>query len=678
MAKGRSSASRRRPPHTRRKHHGALTGTLKVVRPGAGEVITAEGTFPLASGGLREGMNGDTVGVTVSAGRDGHKLARVQTVIERATSSFLGIYQPLDPLGVVTPLDERIRRDFFVLPDDLSAERLGVAGNDVVVARILEYPKRGEAGVVTLEERVGAPEEIDVAIESVIARHSLPVAFPARAQEEASCVVADTQGALAEPGTRDLRDQLLVTVDPATARDFDDAVFARKTPKGYELTVAIADVTRYVGWGSSMDVEARKRTCSVYLADRVLPMLPEELSCDVCSLRPGEDRCAMAVVMELDRQGALLGAQPAKAVICSAARFSYDQVDAFLDQGASPQDLAGVVRPDSQEQVAQSLVTLDELAAKRRALRHQRGSIDFASSESKVELDEAGTPIGVTVRTATRAPSLIEEAMLCANEAVAAILSAARVPAAFRVHEPPSPDDLAKVVPILAEFDLVDSLQAQAVAAGNPFAIEGVLERAAGTPYELLVSTLLLRAQKKAIYLPRNDGHYALGATAYCHFTSPIRRYPDVVVHRALKAWMSHQTQSREMRQQDKLLPQLCRDCSEGERTAAAAEYESQRIKMAELYSERIGAIETGIVSGCERYGLFVRLSATGAEGLLPVRALGDQWFTYDEKHLQLVGEDDGRLWRLGQPVAVQVSGVDVERGRIDFALAPQPKENHR
>ena len=151
MAKGRSSASRRRPPHTRRKHHGALTGTLKVVRPGAGEVITAEGTFPLASGGLREGMNGDTVGVTVSAGRDGHKLARVQTVIERATSSFLGIYQPLDPLGVVTPLDERIRRDFFVLPDDLSAERLGVAGNDVVVARILEYPKRGEAGVVTLE-----------------------------------------------------------------------------------------------------------------------------------------------------------------------------------------------------------------------------------------------------------------------------------------------------------------------------------------------------------------------------------------------------------------------------------------------------------------------------------------------------------------------------------------------
>lgn len=670
MAKGRKKNRRRRPPKTRAKHHGALIGTIHVARPGVAEVETAEGTFPVARGGIREAMNGDTVGVSLCPAHHGPgKVARVQTVIERAVKTFLGIYEPLDPLGAVTPLDERIRNDFFVLPEDLSAERLGVCGGDVVAARILAYPAKGQAGVVTLDSRVGSPDEIDVSMERVIARHDLAQGFPESVEREAAEIVADVEGALGDPARKDLRDVALVTVDPVGARDFDDAVFARRTDDGYEVVVAIADVTHYVEPQGSIDIEASRRTCSTYLADRVLPMLPEVLSNDVCSLVPGEDRLAMAVLMELDRHGNVRSADVAPAAIRSRGRLEYGQVDAVLDGDAPASSLP--VAPAVLDEVAGSLALLDEVARKRTGLRHKRGAIDFSSSESKVVLDDEGRPVGVTVRRPTRATKLVEEAMLMANESVAATLAARDVATAYRVHEAPAAEDLVKVLPVLKELSLVDRASADAVAAGDPFAIEGVLERAAGTPEELLVSTLLLRAMRRAVYLPRNEGHYALGAKAYCHFTSPIRRYPDVLVHRALKAMAAGRLSSPERRAAEKRLPALCRACSEGERRAAAAEHESQDMKMAELYADRIGNRERGVVCGCERFGLFVRVADTGAEGLVPVRRLGDQWFDYDERRLTLTGENDGRRWGLGQVVDVVVDAVDVDRGRIDFVLAP-------
>lgn len=670
MAKGRKGSNRRRPPKTRPKHRSALIGTIRVARPGVADVETAEGAFPVARGGIREAMNGDTVGVTLSPAHHGPgKMARVQTVVTRATTSFVGIYGRLDPLGAVTPLDERIRRDFFVLPDDRSAGRLGVGDGDLVRARILAYPSRGEAGVVTVDERLGSPDDVDVDIEAVIARHDLPRSFPPSVEREASYVRAGIEEALSEPGRLDLRDVPCVTVDPTGARDYDDAVFARRTDRGYEVSVSIADVTHYVGPGSSLDSEAASRTCSVYLADRVLPMLPEALSCDVCSLVPGMDRLAMNVAVELDRDGAVTGSpRIAPAVIRSRARLEYGQVDALLGGGSEPRDLP--VAEGDPSVVAESLAVLDEVAYKRRVLRHRRGAIDFASRESKVTVDADGRPVDVIVRRPTAATELVEEAMLLANEAVAAELAGRSVATAFRVHEQPSPEDLARVVPVLKEFDLVDAAQAAAVAAGDPFAIEGVLERAAGTVAETLASTLLLRAMKRAIYLPRNDGHYALGAKAYCRFTSPIRRYPDILVHRALKALARGRLSTREWRAAERLLPQRCRDCSDGERRAAAAEHESQAIKMAEFYAGRIGSVEGGVVSGCERFGLFVTLDGTGADGLVPVRRLGDQWFSYDDRRLTLTGEEDGTRWGLGDRVRVRVEAVDVPRGRIDFTLA--------
>ena len=667
----------RKRPHKSQKHRSpvrkpriALTGKLRVVRPSVATVETPEGTFSVARGGLHEAMDGDEVQVILVHRGAGPQQAVVCGVLQRAVSSFLGVYGTLEPLGVVTPLDARLRHDFFVLPEDDAPQRLGEEAGDVVSARILQYPSRQAAGVVTLDRRVGKSSELDMLVESVIASHGLVTNFPPAALEEAEQIVADVDAALsADASRRDLRGLCTLTVDPADARDFDDALSVRRLDEGgYELGVHIADVTHYVRWGSSIDVEARLRTCSTYLVDRVIPMLPERLCNDVCSLRPGEDRLCMSVFLHLDAQGELLDAEACNSAICSHARLSYDQVDALLAGELPAAELPVALGPA--QELADALLALNELAQLRRAVRQRRGAIDFETHEAKVTLDKQGHPTGVQVRERTAATSLVEEAMLLANEAVAKMLSDADMPAAFRVHERPAPDNISATIPLLRELGLVDTKLAERLLAGEPAAIQAVLEKARGTGGEYVANTLLLRAQKRAIYLPHNEGHYALGADAYCHFTSPIRRYPDDIVHRALKALLAGQAGSREQRDVAKELPQLCRRCSDQERVADLAARDSQKAKMAELYLDHVGESFSGVVVACERYGLFVMLDDTCAEGLLPVKALGEEWFVFDEDRMMLVGESTGRSWRLGQRVAVEVAGAKPERGQIDFVLA--------
>ena len=663
MGRGRphhGSRRRGRSGGARERSH-ALTGTLVVSRPGAAHVETPEGDFELVRHGQREAMNGDEVEVAIIEQRGRAPRAVVRSVLSRAVSAFLGRYAQAGPLGAVRPLDARIGHDFFVVPEDESPRRLGVADGDVVVARITEYPTRKSSPVVTLERRVGAANEVDLNVESVIASFGLPGDFSPSVLEQAEKIVADVEGALArEPSRRDLRDDLCVTVDPADARDFDDAVAARRLPDGgYELAVHIADVTHYVGTDTPIDNEAKRRTCSAYLVDRVIPMLPERLSNDVCSLRPGEDRLAMSVLMRLDARGNVTRARMFPSAIRSAARLCYDEVDAFLDG-------TGIV-PD--ERVAETLRALDEIRALRERVRRERGAIDFETVEARVTLDDAGRPTGVSVRRRTRATGLIEEAMLLANECVASKLADAEAPAAYRVHEPPAPDDLKACVQPLRELGVLDGEVASGLLSGSARAIQEVLGRVRGGPAAPMVGALLLRAQRRAVYLPQNLGHYALGASAYCHFTSPIRRYPDMLVHRALRALLSGRVEGPEMRAQAAVLPQLCRTCSERERAADGAARATQKIKMAELFSDRVGERFSGVVSGCASFGLFVTLDETYAEGLVPIRALGDEWFSFDDARLTLTGEESGEVWRLGRRVAVEVTGTNVARGQIDLAL---------
>lgn len=652
-----------------RKARPTLTGTIRIARPGSASVETPEGVFPIARGGIHEAMDGDEVQVVlVGQGSEARK-AVVQGVLQRSISTFLGTYEIAEPLGVVVPLDPRLKHDFFVLPEDESPHRNEVADGDIVSARILQYPSRNVAGVATIDRRVGTPAELDMSIETIIASHGIVTEFPQSVLDEARELKVDVAQAFEEhPSRRDLRDRCTFTIDPADARDFDDALDCCRLPDGgFEIGVHIADVTHYVAWGSSIDLEARLRTCSTYLVDRVIPMLPERLCNDVCSLKPAEDRLCMTVLIRLDENAKVISHEAFRSVIHSHARLNYDEVDQLLE-GTLPEESL-TVSEGSPHEVAEAIRSLDEFAHLRALVRERRGAIDFETSEAKVILDHMGRPVDVRVRKKTRGTSLVEEAMLLANECVARTLVNAGIGAAFRVHERPSPESLAETVPILRELGIVQGKEVDRLIAGEPEAIRGALQKADGTNNEYLVNALLLRAQKRAIYLPHNDGHYALGAKAYCHFTSPIRRYPDVIVHRALKAVIDGQKGSPEQRSIGKLLSQLCRTCSDQERVADTASRDSQKAKMAELYSGRIGERYSGIVVGCERYGLFVMLDDTCAEGLLPTRALGEEWFTYDATRMALIGENTGRVWRLGQRVAVQIEGTNPSLGQIDFSL---------
>ncbi|EEE17002.1 ribonuclease R [Lancefieldella rimae] len=683
MLRKKIHKSNRRQDKVKRARRSArfLTGILHIIRPQVGSVITPEGTFTLARHGIREGMDGDEVQVSLTTAKGREPRATVCSVLTRATSTFLGRYEVADPLGVVVPLNARIQRDFFVLPEDSSPARCDVSHGDIVVARIVEYPTRTSAAVVTLERRVGSSNELDMNIESVIASFGLATEFSQRSLTEASFLLLDVNKELADDASRvDLRGEFCVTIDPSDAKDFDDAVGARRlSDGGYELDVHIADVSRYVSWGSSIDLEARARTCSVYLVDRVLPMLPEWLCNDLCSLRPHEDRLTVSVRMRLNAEGVICSVQAMNAVIRSAARLSYEQVDALLE-GKMSQDSPVMGDTTQQSALVRMLETLDEIRAKRQKIRYKRGAIDFETVETRMLLDVEGRPTGVSVRRRTRATNLIEEAMLLANESVAKMLADKDIKTAYRVHESPSPEALHAGLSVLVAIGALETGEAARITTGDSCAICGALEKSRGTGYTRVVNAVLLRAQKRAIYLPVNQGHYALGASAYCHFTSPIRRYSDILVHRALKSLLADekpvvkgtrvgQTKSDEKAQleQERALPQLCATCSERERVADAAARTSQKIKMAEFYQSRIGEEAWGTIDGVERFGLFVTLDATYAEGLLHVKDLGQEWIRYDEEQLMFIGEATGKRWRMGDRIKVRVSAVIIERGQIDF-----------
>ncbi|WP_310592104.1 ribonuclease R family protein [Collinsella intestinalis] len=658
------------------------------------EVETAEGVYRLGSRSMREAMPGDRVYVSLHRGKGGARRAVVEHVIDRAVAVIVGVFEPAGPLGAVRPLDARIKQDFFVLPADDSPRRLGVEPGDIVSARIVDYPSRTESGVVTLERRIGDANEPSLGIECVMARYGLVDGYPQAAVDEAASLAVDVEGALADPLRRDIRDRFAITIDPVDARDFDDAISVARTVRGgWMLGVHIADVSHYVGWGSAIDLEARRRSTSVYLADRVLPMLPERLCNDLCSLRPDEDRLAFTVDIELDAQGRVRTYEPYPSVIRSRVRMDYGAADALLREGepdGAALDAAARGRAELAVEAARAngvdlrafLRNADALARARREIRRKRGSIDFDKPEVHVLLDEAGMPVDIVTRERTAATSLVEEAMLLANECVAEFLADRDLVSAYRVHEDPSPDSLASAAKTLTELGAVEGGLAAGIMLGDPRAINAAVEDTAGTAFAPQVNALLLRAQQRAVYKSHNEGHYALGARAYCHFTSPIRRYPDLIAHRVLKvALAKHELGKKEALARaprltgkgpqalEAICPQLCRQASDNERAADAAANASQKVKVAQLYASRIGERDTGTVSWISDLGAFVRLDATGAEGLVRMNALGAEWWDFDDVRLTLTGESTGTRVGLGCRVVVEVASVNVLRGHLDLKL---------
>lgn len=665
MGRRRATSRRKTRGHPRSNPR----GVLRVSAAGYGFVQTAEGEFFVAASKMGGAFDGDAVELVrlpsdaqrrqPHEGRGKHDSApsaRVVRVVDRAHESIVGRYEVAEPFGVVVPSDRRIPYDIFTM----RSEYLHVQDGDAVRVRITTYPSRNTAATGVIEEVIGRADDDDIAIDVIIARHKLETAFSDASLAQASATQVGVSEALGE-GYRDLRDRCIFTIDPTDARDFDDAISVDEVGGLTRLGVHIADVSHYVPWGSSIDLDARRRATSVYLVDRVIPMLPEELSTDICSLKPGEPRRAMTADLYLDGHCDIKRCEFYPSIIESKARLTYDEAQSSLDGDR----LSSAI----DDFLAAKLTRLHEIALKLAAKRRLAGGIDFDTTEAKAVLDEDGMPLDIVLRRRTAATEMIEEAMILANNAVAAHLRDRGFPSIYRVHEPPSPDSLAELVAVLQEFDYFKEVSSAAFSAGNPRAIQGVLSRAAGRPEAELVSTLVLRSMKRAEYKSECDGHFGLASDAYTHFTSPIRRYPDLVVHRMLKAQLFGK--SGTFGQQAHSLQWIAKHASEMERIAEAASRESQEYKIIEYLEREIGMTFSAVISGVVSYGFFVRLANT-AEGLVPLKELGNEYFALDARRHLLVGQESGTVYRLGQRVRVVLKEACPQERKLDFRLADQ------
>lgn len=673
--------------NTRRRPKSNPRGVISILPDGFGFVQTAEGEFFVPASKIGGAFDGDEVELAPihinhgrpQAGKSHNQVgerpsARVVSVLHRAHETLVGRYEVADPFGVVVPSDRRIPYDVFTM----RADNPDIPDGAFVRVRLNSFPSRKSAATGVIEEVLGMSEDAPgMDVEAVIGRYKLETAFSQGSIEQADAARVNEADALAH-GYRDIRDRFVFTVDPIDARDFDDALSIERLANGeFLLGVHIADVSHYVPWDSSVDLDARRRATSVYAVDRVIPMVPEHLSNDVCSLVPGATRRAMTVDIRLSSTWQVLGVDAYESLIVSSARLSYEQAQCYIEaqdaasarSRAQLEDEPHAAMPLDEracQNVFVALHALNDMAHARMRRRESRGGMDFSSREAKVILDGEGVPLGVRIRTKTDATSCIEEAMILCNECVAEMLQAAEAPSIFRVHDAPSADALADLVSVLHEFGYEKKVPIEDVVTGNRHALQTMLALAKGRPEEELVSSLVLRSMKRAEYRSRCEAHYGLASEAYCHFTSPIRRYPDLVAHRALKALLH-----------DALLPAaqteafswIAEHSSKMERIADACARETQEIKLVEYMARYIGQTLPGIVSGVTSYGLYVRFDNT-CEGFLPTRFLGYDYFTFDAQHYRLVGQDTNRSFRLGQPLRVIVHDAPAHARKLDLRLA--------
>lgn len=670
--------SRSRKSNTRRIARAHPRGVLELCAAGYGFVQTAEGEFYIPASKTADAFDGDLVEVarlgssSRASGREAVRSgerppARVVRVLSRAHEFVVGRYEVAEPFGVVVPEDPRIRHDIFTLRRDAPHVRDG----DIVRVRMTAYPTRHEPAQGVVEEVLGREGDVGIDVELIVARHKLETCFSPAAIEQANAVVHDAEAALGDARYRDLTGRTVFTIDPDDAKDFDDALSIERLDDGSMLLgVHIADVSHYVPWASPIDIQARRRGTSVYLVDRVIPMLPEELSNDVCSLRPNELRRTMTVDMAIDAAGNVRHAKIYPSVICSQARLTYAQaqecIDARLrsDVPASTRALP-VASGARAEDIAMRIEWLHTVARSLHAARIARGGMDFESVEAKVRLDEAGRPLGVDLRTKTDATALVEEAMIAANEAVARLLRDSKTACIYRVHEAPTKADMAQLKPILQEFGYDKHVSLAALSAADPQAIQRVLSYARGRREEFLVSSLLVRSMKRAVYRDVCERHFGLASDAYAHFTSPIRRYPDLMVHRLVKTALFGRTQ--ETSAVEHALAAISEHASDAERTAEEAARESQELKLYELLSQHVGDQVEGMISGVTASGFFVRLENT-AEGFVSL-AGREEYFVLDSLRRTLTGSDSLVVYRLGMRVRVRIAAVYPYERRADFKM---------
>jgi len=613
-----------------------------------------QGDLFVAAANIREALHGDRVVARLERHGPKGPEGRIIRVLERANQRIVGRYEDDGRFGGhVVPFDRRVLHEVFVPAGDES----GATAGQMVAVEITRPPTatRNPAGRVL--EVLGRLTDPGVDLKVIVAKYGLPDAFPDEVEEEAHRV-ARPVGPDEAAGRTDFRGWLTVTIDPETARDHDDAVgIERRSGGGYRLAVHIADVAHYVREGGPLDQEAYLRGTSVYFPDRVVPMLPHALSSDVCSLVEGRDRLTQSVVIDLDARGRVEKTAFHDGVIRSAARLSYQQAQAIVDGDAGLRERFAPLAP--------ALLAMDELAKLMRARRYERGSLDFDLPEPKLVLDEAGEMTGIVRHERLDSMRLVEEFMLAANEAVAEELDRAGVGALYRIHEQPDPERVEEFVELVASLGYRMPGRLEEV---RPEHFQLVLRQIEGKPEDKLVSYLLLRTMKLARYHEENLGHFGLATEMYAHFTSPIRRYPDLVVHRALRALRQGKDAEREAWLREKL-PEMGLHLSERERRASEAERELVEWKKVRFMAGRVGEAFSGYVTGVQAFGLFVELEEVYVQGLVHVSSMTDDYYRFHEKAHLLKGENTGKAYRLGDRVEVQVVRADLERRQVDFVL---------
>lgn len=604
-----------------------------------------------------DALHGDKVQIVASAARAGRRAeGAVIRVLERANETLVGYYQKSKNFGFVIPDNQKISTDIFIP----QGKDMGAVNGHKVVVRLTDYggERRNPEGVVT--EIIGHVNDPGTDILSIVKAYGLPEEYPPEVMQQVNRV-PDEVLAADMAGRKDLRGWQTVTIDGEDAKDLDDAITISRESYGYKLGVHIADVTNYVTEGSPLDQEALRRGTSVYLADRVIPMLPHKLSNGICSLNAGTDRLALSCIMEIDEQGRVLGHEIAETVIRVDRRMTYTAVNAIV----TDRDEAVM---QEYEDFVEMFDLMKELADILREKRRQRGSIDFDFPETKVILDERGKAVDIKPYDRNAATKIIEDFMLMANETIAEDYFWQELPFVYRTHDNPDPEKMKRLGVFINNFGYTIRTQQGEV---HPKELQKLLKKIEGTEEEALISRLTLRSMKQAKYMPVCTGHFGLAAKYYTHFTSPIRRYPDLQIHRIIKENLHGGLTEKRIAHYDKMLTGVTVQCSANERRAEEAERETIKLKKCEYMSRRIGEIFEGVISGVTTWGFYVELPNT-VEGLVHVNELHGDYYVFDEEHMELRGEMGDKSYKLGQKIRVEAAGTDRLTRTIDFIPADE------
>lgn len=595
-------------------------------------------------------MNGDRVRVQLLAKRRRSDTeGAVIEILERAQNRFVGVLDVQKHFAFLVMDSKYLANDIFIAKEDLN----GAKNGDKVVAEIVEWPQKANNPVGKVIDILGMPGQNDTEMHAILAQYDLPYSYPQKVAKLAE-KIPETIDQKEIAKREDFRDVFTITIDPKDAKDFDDALSLRKVgPNLWEVGVHIADVTHYVRQGDPIDTEAENRATSIYLVDRTIPMLPERLSNELCSLRPNEEKLCFSAIFQLNEKAEVKKSRVARTVIKSDSRLTYEDAQTVIETG----------KGDFSAEILQ----MNQLAKQLRERRFANGAINFDRYEVKFNLDEKGKPLGVYFKESKEANHLIEEFMLLANRTVAELIGKvpkgknAR-PFVYRVHDVPDPEKLDTFNTFILRFG--HKIKATGTKVEVAKSINSLLDKIQGRPEENLVETIAIRTMSKAAYSTKNVGHYGLAFDYYTHFTSPIRRYPDMMVHRLLERYLEG---GKGVDQNT--LEEECKHCSQMELVASNAERDSIKYKQVEFMADKIGKVYDGVVSGVTEWGIYVEINENKCEGMIPIRELDDDFYELDEKNYRLVGRRTKREYRLGQALSIQVARANLERRQLDFSL---------